>query len=88
MAEAWRKRRHIAHFRSKPTDSDSEIAEAQSWLDFALKCGYLTQTEYDELNAMYEEVSGGLVRMMANAEQWCRPRETVREESADYELSE
>ena len=39
IAEAWRKRRYPAHFVSKLTDSDSEAAETQVWLDFALKCG-------------------------------------------------
>ena len=42
IAEAWRKRRYIAHFRSKQTDSDSEAAETQSWLEFALHGGYIT----------------------------------------------
>lgn len=43
IAEAWRKRRYIAHFRSKLTDADSEAAETQSWLEFALRCGYITE---------------------------------------------
>ena len=71
IAEAWRKRRYIAHFRSKLTDADSEAAETQSWLEFALRCGYITQAVFDELDAAYEKVSGGLVNMMANADQWC-----------------
>ncbi len=36
IAEAWRKRRYPAHFVSKLSDSDSEAAETQVWLDFAL----------------------------------------------------
>ncbi|HOE15892.1 MAG TPA: four helix bundle protein [Syntrophorhabdaceae bacterium] len=52
-AEAWRKRRYIAHFRSKLTDADSEAAETQSWLDFAFSCSYIKQNDYNELNAMY-----------------------------------
>ncbi len=31
IAEAWRKRRYIAHFRSKLTDADSEMAHAEQW---------------------------------------------------------
>lgn len=30
IAEAWRKRRYVAHFRSKLTDADSEAAETQA----------------------------------------------------------
>ena len=80
IAEAWRKRRYIAHFRSKLTDADSEAAETQSWLEFALRCGYITQPVFDELDAAYEKVSGGLVNMMANADQWCTSSSQVRED--------
>ena len=88
IAEAWRKRRYIAHFRSKLTDADSEAAETQSWLEFALRCGYITQAFFDELDAAYEKVSGGLVNMMANADQWCISCSQVREDGAEYEVAE
>jgi four helix bundle protein len=39
LAEAWRKRRYEGAFVSKL--SDSEAAETQAWLEFAVKCGYL-----------------------------------------------
>jgi len=86
IAEAWRKRRYLAHFRSKLTDSDSEAAETQSWLDFALKCGYIRQDVFDELDGAYEKVSGGLVNMMAHADQWCPSDGQVREEGVAYEV--
>lgn len=88
IAEAWRKRRYIAHFRSKLTDADSEAAETQSWLEFALKCGYITQKLFDELDAVYEKVSGGLVNMMDRADQWCVSSSQVREDDVEYEVSE
>jgi len=88
IAEAWRKRRYIAHFRSKLTDADSEAAETQSWLEFALRCGYITQEVFDELDAVYEKVSGGLVNMMANTDRWCPPHLQVREDGAEYEVTE
>ena len=88
IAEAWRKRRYIAHFRSKLTDADSEAAETQSWLEFALRCGYITQAVFDELDASYEKVSGGLVNMMANADQWCISSSQVREDGSEYEVTE
>src|SRR6056297_4296308 len=64
IAEAWRKRRYIAHFRSKLTDADSEAAETQSWLEFALRCGYITPVLFDELDTIYEHISGGLVERL------------------------
>ena len=33
IAEEWRKRRYPASFISKLSDSDTEAAEVQSWLD-------------------------------------------------------
>jgi len=73
MAEAWRKRRYVAHFISKLSDSDSEAAETQSWLDFAMSCGYITDTNFRELDLVYENISGGLVKMMSEPNKWCGP---------------
>ncbi len=73
IAEAWRKRRYVAHFISKLTDSDSEGAETQSWLDFALRCGYISKEDYAELDQQYHSISGGLVKMMSEPEKWCGP---------------
>lgn len=88
IAEAWRKRRYIAHFRSKLTDADSEAAETQSWLEFALRCGYITQALFEELDLTYEKVSGGLVNMMDRADQWCISSSQVREDEVGYEVRE
>ena len=41
LSEAWQKRRYIAHFVSKLTDSDGEQAEMQHWIDTALACEYI-----------------------------------------------
>jgi four helix bundle protein len=40
IAEAWRKRRYEAAFMSKLNDSEADPAETQTWLDFAVECGY------------------------------------------------
>ena len=88
VAEAWRKRRYIAHFKSKLTDADSESAETQSWLEFALRCGYISQEAFDELDRVYEKISGGLVNMMAHADQWCISIDHVKEEGFEYGLLE
>ncbi|NET73527.1 MAG: four helix bundle protein [Sphaerospermopsis sp. SIO1G2] len=42
LAEAWRKRRYEAAFIAKLSDSEAEAAETQTWLEFAVKCNYLT----------------------------------------------
>ncbi len=86
IAEAWRKRRYVAHFISKLSDADTEAAETQGWLDIALCCGYISQTEFNELDQRYEAVNGGLVKMMTEPEKWCGPANLLKEDSADYEV--
>lgn len=88
VAEAWRKRRYPAYFVSKLSDADGEAAETQSWLDQALSCGYLPQSDFAALDALYENISGGLVKMMENSEQWCGPANLVREDSEPYSTPE
>ena len=82
-AEAWRKRRYVASFVHKLTDSDGEAAETEVWLEFALACGYMDQEQHDELFRQYELITGGLVKMMADPEPWCGPS-ALREERAKY----
>lgn len=84
VAEAWRKRRYVAHFVSKLSDADTEAAETQVWLDFALGCGYLGQQDHDQLYRAYDTINGGLVKMMADPEAWCGPAK-LREDSPVYD---
>lgn len=45
LAEAWRKRRYENAFVSKLSDAESEAAETQVWIEFAVKCGYMARDE-------------------------------------------
>jgi four helix bundle protein len=42
LREAWAKRRYAAYFVSKLTDCDGENGEADSSLDFAKQCEYIS----------------------------------------------
>jgi len=70
IAEGWRKRRYPNAFVSKLSDADSEAAETQGWLEFALKCGYLDRKVSGELGNAYDRIMGKLVNMMVHPEQW------------------
>ena len=70
IAEGWRKRRYKAHFISKLSDAESEAEETRVWIEFASRCGYITQQEELALDDLYDKVLGQLVRMIDNAEQW------------------
>ena len=70
QAEAFRKRRYPKSFISKLSDSESEAAETQTWLDFSLSCSYITETEHQELYETYENIIGKLVNMSLKPENW------------------
>jgi four helix bundle protein len=70
LAEAWRKRRYRAAFVSKLSDAESEAAETQTWVRFAVACGYWPETVGVELASIYNNILGKLVRMIVNPDQW------------------
>ncbi len=70
VAEAWRKRRYPLSFISKLSDSEAEAAETQTWVQFAVKCGYLPRATAAELYKEYDAVIGMLVTMITHPEHW------------------
>ena len=71
LAEAWQKRRYVAHFVSKLTDADGEQAETQHWLDTAVKCAYLTESQHAGLLAECLRIGQMLGAMMSEPEKFC-----------------
>jgi four helix bundle protein len=74
LAEAWRKRRYKAAFVSKLSDAESEAAESQVHLDFAVACGYLATDIGHQVVDQYESLIRSLVGMIHHADQWTLPR--------------
>jgi len=72
-AEAWRKRRYEAAFISKVNDAESESAETQTWLEFAVRCNYLDKETGRELFKEYDEIISMLVAMIAKSHLWVLP---------------
>lgn len=70
LAEAWRKRRYKAAFISKLSDAESEAAETQVWLEFAIRCSYLEPDRGDPLYQAYEEILRMLVAMINRPQAW------------------
>ena len=70
LAEAWRKRRYEAAFISKLSDSESEAAETQVWLEFAVKCKYMTRDQAAVLYKVYDSVIATIVGMITHPETW------------------
>ena len=70
VAEAWRKRRYEAAFINKLSDAESEAAETQVRLEFAVKCGYLNRVHGLPLYKAYDEVIRMVVAMANNPNVW------------------
>ena len=70
LAEAWRKRRYKAAFIAKLSDVESEAAEIQVWIEFAVKCSYLGPTRGNSLTKSYDEVLRMIVAMINRADSW------------------
>src|SRR5512145_632021 len=73
IGEAWRKRRYPAHFVSKLTDADAEVAETMIWLDFSLQCGYIEAPAQRNLSTQYEAIGKMLGSMISRPEKFCPP---------------
>jgi four helix bundle protein len=70
LAEAWRKRRYESAFVCKPCDCESEAAETQTWVEFAVKCGYLERECAAALYQAYEDILRMLVAMIRHPGDW------------------
>jgi four helix bundle protein len=70
FAEAWQKRRYKGAFVSKLNEVEAEAAETQTWIEFAVLCGYLDAETGQELYQRYSEILTGLKRFIENADAW------------------
>src|SRR5436305_5814080 len=68
LAEAWRKRRYKAAFISKLSDAESETAETQVWIEFAVKCGYMDRDQAVALYQDYDSFLATIVGMINHSE--------------------
>ena len=71
LSEAWRKRRYLAVFKNKITDSMQEASETQCWLEFSLACEYIEKSTFINLDREYEEIIAMLNSMENKAEKFC-----------------
>jgi four helix bundle protein len=86
LAEAWRKRRYEKAFVSKLSDVESDAAETQVWLEFALSCEYTSREATKQLYQSYNEILKLTVSMISQPEKWVigYDRGAVQEEPEEY----
>lgn len=86
LAEAWRKRRYEKAFISRLSDAETEAAETQTWLEFAVRCGYAEREKVVALYVAYDEIIRMVVSMIYQPSDWLLPQNGVQlsEESITY----
>lgn len=72
IAEAWGHRRYPASFVNKLTGALGEATETQSWLDDALDCGYITESEHRNHDKMWQSLGGMINNTIQRADDFCR----------------
>lgn len=71
LAEAERRKRYESYFISKLSDSETENAETQVWLDFSQDCRYITPELYKDLSLKNDEVGKLIWYMIHHPEKFC-----------------
>ena len=66
LAEGYRRRRTLKYFEAKLNDCETELAETQVWLEFAVACNYLSEAEFNSLNTLANEIGSLLHYMVEN----------------------
>lgn len=69
-AEGWRNRRYQGAFIAKLSDAESEAAETQVWIEFAVKCCYLDRERAAAIYQACEEILRMLVALINLPESW------------------
>lgn len=76
LAEAWKTRRYYKAFAAKMNEVEMKVAAIQTWLTFAMECGYLEASVgqarcsrysaiVEEINALVEEATDFTVSAVA-----------------------
>ena len=70
IAEGWRRRRYEAAFCDKLNGAESETAETQTWIEYSVRCSYVSAKEGRDLHRTYDRIMGKLVVMQNKPEPW------------------
>jgi four helix bundle protein len=70
LAESYKRRRYKDYFISKLNDSETENAETQVWLDFAVACKYIPPGKYKEISFKNDEAGKLIWYMISNPEKY------------------
>jgi len=52
------------------SDAEREAEETRVWLEFAHKCGYISEKQFEELDDTYDKIVAQLVKMLSQPSKW------------------
>lgn len=67
LAEAWENRRNRERFVSKLNAAEAKVAALQTWIAFAVECGYLRAEEGEMHGDLYGDVLKEIGRLVQTA---------------------
>ena len=70
IAEAYGKKRYLAHFVSKASDADMENSETGVWLEFSVACKYISDEKFKVLFDKNQETGRLLGHMINNPDKY------------------
>lgn len=70
LVEGYRKRKYPKMFLNKLNTSDGECSETIYWLEVALACEYISQTEFEKYESILDEVGALLGSMIKSPEKF------------------
>lgn len=70
VSEGWRRRPYEEASCDKLNGAEGEAAETQTWIEYSVRCAYLTAKEGREFHRTYDRILGKLVKMQHNPEPW------------------
>jgi four helix bundle protein len=70
LAQAWQQRRSLPLFSKALNQAAIAAAAAQTYLEFAVLCGYLDNEVGQQLFGQYNQILRRLEQMIAHADSW------------------
>ncbi len=80
IAEGWRRRKYKPAFINKLNEAEGEAAETQVWIEYAVKCEYISNSAGREMHKKYDNIIGKLVTMANKPDNWILNKESQHRE--------
>jgi four helix bundle protein len=70
LAQAWQQRGSLTLFSKALVAATVAVAQTQTWVEFAVICGYVDNAEGQRVFGQYNQVLKRLEQMIEHAESW------------------